>query len=142
MSCSLLFVEEVSSFQGVLISGGPHFRGSSFQGALISGGPHFRGPSFQSVLNKGFALHILIPLRLQDHYYQPMWTLVGGGVKTLEDSRRNMSDVMTPQADWLKTSVTGFRPEENVVLTSDGSKVKYDYLIVAVGLKVAFEKVT
>ena len=66
---------------------------------------------------------------------------MGGGVKTLEDSRRNMSDVMTPQADWLKTSVTEFRPEENTVLTADGSKIKYDYLIVAVGLKVAFEKV-
>lgn len=70
-----------------------------------------------------------------------MWTLVGGGVKTLEDSRRSMSDVMPPQADWLKTSVAGFRPEENVVVTTDGLKIKYEYLIVAVGLKVAFEKV-
>ena len=66
---------------------------------------------------------------------------MGGGVKTLEDSRRNMSDVMTPQADWLRTSVTGFLPEENVVVTADGSRVKYDYLIVAVGLKVAYESV-
>lgn len=77
----------------------------------------------------------------QDHYYQPMWTFVGGGVKTLEDSRRNMSDVIPPQADWLKTSVTGFLPEENVVVTADGSRIKYDYLIVAVGLKIAYEKV-
>lgn len=71
-----------------------------------------------------------------------MWTLVGSGVKTLEDSRRNMSDVMPPQADWFKTSVTGFLPEENVVVTEDGTKIKYDYLIVAVGLKVAYEKVS
>ena len=70
-----------------------------------------------------------------------MWTFVGGGVKTLEDSRKSMSDVMPPQADWLKTSVTEFRPEENVVVTAEGSKVKYDYLIVAVGLKVACDKV-
>ena len=70
-----------------------------------------------------------------------MFTLVGGGVKTLEDSRRNMADFMPPQADWLKTSVTGFRPDENIVEMADGSTVKYDYLIVAVGLKVANEKV-
>ena len=70
-----------------------------------------------------------------------MWTLVGGGVKSLEDSRRKMADFMPPQADWLRTSVTGFRPEENVVETADGGSVKYDYLVVAVGLKVAYEKV-
>ena len=71
-----------------------------------------------------------------------MWTLVGSGVKTLKDSRRNMSDVIPPQTDWLKTSVTGFQPEENIVVTEDGSKIKYDYLIVAVGLKVGYEKVS
>ena len=52
-----------------------------------------------------------------------------------------MIDVMPPQADWLKTKVAEFRPEENAVVTTDGSKVKYDYLIVAVGLKVDFERV-
>ena len=52
-----------------------------------------------------------------------------------------MIDVMPPQADWLKTKVAEFHPEENAVVTTDGSKVKYDYLIVAVGLKVDFERV-
>ena len=70
-----------------------------------------------------------------------MWTFVGGGVKTLEDSRRNMSDVMPQEADWLKTKVTGFLPEENMVTTADGSRIRYDYLIVAVGLKIACESV-
>ena len=48
---------------------------------------------------------------------------------------------MPPQADWLKTSVTEFCPKENAVVTADGTKIKYDYLIVAVGLKIASEKV-
>ncbi|CAI8018762.1 Sulfide:quinone oxidoreductase, mitochondrial [Geodia barretti] len=75
------------------------------------------------------------------HYYQPMWTLVGCGIKTLEDSRRKMADFMPPQADWLQTSVTGFRPNENIVETADGSTVKYDYLIVAVGLQIDYGKI-
>ena len=66
---------------------------------------------------------------------------MGGGLKTVDRSRRPMSDVMPSQADWLKTKVAEFRPDENMVVTVDGSKVKYDYLVVAVGLKVAFEKV-
>ena len=78
---------------------------------------------------------------MQYHYYQPMWTLVGCGIKTLEDSRRKMADFMPPQADWLQTSVTGFRPDENIVEMGDGSTVKYDYLIVAVGLQIDFGKV-
>jgi hypothetical protein len=28
------------------------------------------------------------------HYYQPLWTLVGGGVKDVKDSAKPMSDVM------------------------------------------------
>ena len=27
------------------------------------------------------------------HYYQPMWTLVGGGMKTLENSGKPMNKV-------------------------------------------------
>ena len=39
-----------------------------------------------------FAL-LLHPDPASDHYYQPMWTLVGGGVKTLEQSRMSMKVV-------------------------------------------------
>lgn len=77
----------------------------------------------------------------QSHYYQAMWTLVGGGVKTLEDSRRAMSSVMPRNATWLKTAVSGFEPERNQLTTSDGHRISYDFLVVALGLKVNFDKV-
>ena len=53
-----------------------------------------------------------------------------------------MLQVMPPQADWLKASVSEFRPEENTVVTGDGQTVRYDWLIVALGLQVNFNKVT
>ena len=81
------------------------------------------------------------PPSLQYHFYQPMWTLVGAGAKTLEQSRRLMAQVVPPQADWLQTSVSEFCPEENTIITADGQKVKYDYLIVALGLQLNFNKV-
>ena len=77
----------------------------------------------------------------QYHYYQPMWTLVGAGLKTLEQSRRNMSQFIPPQANWIQAAVTGFSPEENCVVTAGGQRVKYDYLIVALGLQLDFNKV-
>ena len=70
-----------------------------------------------------------------------MWTLVGAGVRTLEDSRQLMSSVMPPQAHWIKSPAAKFIPTENTVVTEDGGKHTYDYLIVALGLKVNFNKV-
>ena len=70
-----------------------------------------------------------------------MWTLVGGGIKTLEQSRRAMSDVMPRNATWYKTSVESFEPNQNTIHTSDGSKIRYEYLVVGVGLQVNFNKV-
>lgn len=71
-----------------------------------------------------------------------MWTLVGGGVKTVEQSRKSMSDVMPKSATWLKTAVEEFDPGQNRVLTADGKWIKYDYLVVALGLRVNFDKVS
>ena len=88
------------------------------------------------------AMHSLFLFLPQSHYYQPMWTLVGGGAKTLEQSRKPMSDVMPQGAVWLRTAVSEFNPERNQVLTTDGGKINYDYLIVALGLKVNFDKVS
>ena len=83
---------------------------------------------------------VFIPI--QSHYYQPMFTLVGAGAKKLEQSVRPMASVMTPQAKWLKTSVTEFHPEDNYVVTADGKKVGYEYLVVGLGLQLDFHKVS
>ena len=77
----------------------------------------------------------------QKHYYQPMWTLVGAGAKTLDQSCRSMAELIPPQAVWHKTSVTEFYPEGNYIITADGKKIGYDYLIVALGLQLNFDKV-
>lgn len=66
---------------------------------------------------------------------------MGGGAKTLEQSRRSMSEVMPKGAVWLKTAISEFDPERNQVFTLNGGKIKYDYLIAALGLKVNFHQV-
>lgn len=70
-----------------------------------------------------------------------MFTLVGAGIKTLQESCRKMATLIPPQAEWLQTSVSEFHPDENYIVTADGGKVGYEYLIVAVGLQVNFDKV-
>ena len=70
-----------------------------------------------------------------------MFTLIGGGLKTVEQACRPMSCVIPPQARWLKAAVTSFIPEENSVVISNGKRIGYDYLIVALGLQQNFSEV-
>ena len=71
-----------------------------------------------------------------DHYYQPLWTLIGGGVFKKEASRRAEQAVMPQQAIWIHTSVIEFMPDEQRVLTIDGRYISYDYLIITPGIQL------
>lgn len=52
-----------------------------------------------------------------------------------------MASLIPPQVQWVQTAVSEFHPDTNYVITSDGSKINYEYLVVAMGLQVNFNKV-
>ncbi|XP_064107561.1 sulfide:quinone oxidoreductase, mitochondrial-like [Macrobrachium nipponense] len=93
---------------------------------------------FSSKLGKG-QVAVIDPANM--HYYQPMWTLVGGGMKTLEDSGKPMSEVLPKKADWIKEKVVSFDPHNNKVITNDGQEINYEYLVVALGIQLNFDKI-
>lgn len=72
------------------------------------------------------------------HYYQPMWTLVGGGVKKFKNTAMPMAAVLPDKADWIKASVVKFNPEKNQVTTSDGETISYNYLVIAMGMQLNY----
>ena len=69
-----------------------------------------------------------------EHFYQPMWTLVGGGVKDLAQTRRPMESLLPGSARWLKDSVSRFEPDQNCLHTAGGDVITYDWLVIATGL--------
>ncbi len=75
------------------------------------------------------------------HYYQPLWTLVGGGVFPKENSRRRMQDLIPPGVRWVRGEVTAFKPDANTVLLRDGQELGYDALVVAPGMKIEWERI-
>ena len=75
------------------------------------------------------------------HYYQPLWTLVGGGVFPKEASERNEADFIPPGATWVQDAAAEFRPDQNLVQTRDGRSIGYDYLVVAPGIQLDWGKV-
>ncbi|XP_014214920.1 sulfide:quinone oxidoreductase, mitochondrial [Copidosoma floridanum] len=109
---------------------------------IIGGGTG--GCTMAAKLSKKFqnAPDHVIVIEPQDiHYYQPLFTLVGGGIKSLKSSKKHMKDVLPQKAQWLKDSVTKFKPDENIVMTSNGDTVEYQQMIVAMGLELFWEQI-
>lgn len=75
------------------------------------------------------------------HYYQPLWTLVGGGVVNKEDSVRPMASVIPDGVEWIKHRASEFKPEENLVVLDNGNTVQYEMLLVAPGIQLDWHKV-
>ena len=76
------------------------------------------------------------------HYYQPAWTLVGGGTYSREKTEREEASLIPSGATWVRDAVTELRPEENCVQIRGGKKVGYDFLVMAPGIQIDWGKVT
>ncbi len=75
------------------------------------------------------------------HYYQPIWTLVGGGVFPREVSERDEADVIPPGATWIRDAVESFDPANSSLTTRSGKTLTYDHLVVAAGIQLDWDAV-
>jgi sulfide:quinone oxidoreductase len=70
------------------------------------------------------------------HYYQPAWTLVGGGVIAREQTARAMSSVIPRGVTWLRDRVVAIDPFTRRVQTEGNGHAEYDFLVAAPGLEL------
>ncbi|WP_247712902.1 NAD(P)/FAD-dependent oxidoreductase [Qipengyuania intermedia] len=75
------------------------------------------------------------------HAYQPGWTMVGGGVFQPEQTRRSTASVLPKGVNWIKARAASFQPENNLVKLGDGSEIGYEVLIMAPGIRLAWERI-
>ena len=75
------------------------------------------------------------------HYYQAIWTLVGGGVFPKEVSERSEAEVIPHDATWIQDKVATFDPSANAVTTDKGDTFTYDYLVIAAGIQLDWSKI-
>jgi sulfide:quinone oxidoreductase len=75
------------------------------------------------------------------HYYQPLWTLVGAGLARKEATERAESKVIPRGATWIRDAALEFLPEENTLRTRDGRTITYDWLVLAAGLQINWDKI-
>ncbi|SEQ50586.1 NAD(P)/FAD-dependent oxidoreductase [Nitrosomonas ureae] len=113
---------------------------NSFDIVVIGGGAAGIGVT-ASLLHRRPALRIAIIEPCDKHYYQPAWTLVGGGAYDIAQTARNMADVIPPKAEWVQAAAIGFEPDNNLDNLADGRSISYRQLIVCPGIRLAWEKI-
>lgn len=113
-----------------------------YQVAIVGGGT--AGITVASRLlkqNQHLKGNIAIIDPAKNHYYQPLWTLVGGGVSKLKNSRKSMKHVIPKGTQWINQAVLSFKPESNNITLGDNTTINYDYLIVAPGLQINWSSI-
>ena len=75
------------------------------------------------------------------HYYQPGWTMVGGGIFEPQDTARTMGSLIPRGVHWIKAAVAAFEPANNAIVLDGCRVVTYDRMVVCPGLKLDWAKV-
>jgi sulfide:quinone oxidoreductase len=75
------------------------------------------------------------------HYYQPGWTMVGGGIFEPQSPPRPWAALIPRGVHWIKAAVSAFEPKDNALILDGCRVVKYNRLIVAPGLKLDWDAV-
>ncbi|MCS6928211.1 MAG: NAD(P)/FAD-dependent oxidoreductase [Saprospiraceae bacterium] len=108
---------------------------------LIIGGGNAGISLAAQLLRKNKKLDIAIMEPADKHYYQPAWTLVGGGDFDIQDTVRPEAEVMPCQVTWIKEAATQLKPDQNAVVSQTGAQYTYDYLVVCPGIQLDWHKI-
>jgi sulfide:quinone oxidoreductase len=108
---------------------------------LIVGG----GAAGVSVANNMRRINANIDIALiepsEKHYYQPGFTIIGGGAYTMKETVRNEADLIHASVTWIKDFAETFQPEANTITLRSGDTLSYDYLVVCPGLQLDWDKI-
>ncbi|MEV4466214.1 FAD/NAD(P)-binding oxidoreductase [Micromonospora echinofusca] len=77
----------------------------------------------------------------EQHYYQPLWTLVGGGQAVATKTVRPEGKLIPKGVTWFRDRATGVDPDNHTVSLDGGDTVAYDRLVMAPGLQLDFDAV-
>ena len=92
-----------------------------------------------SLLARSPQLDIAIIDPADAHFYQPGWTMVGGGIFKPGETARTMASVIPTDVSWIKAAVAAFEPDNNQLILEGCRVVKYKQLVVCPGLKLDWQ---
>jgi sulfide:quinone oxidoreductase len=108
---------------------------SNYQILIVGGGNAGLSVAAQLLLsNPSLDIAVLEPS--DKHYYQPGWTLVGGGAFDINNTVKPEADFIPDRAEWIQDGAKTFLPEKNLVLTESGKEIGYEFLVVCAGIQL------
>ncbi len=113
---------------------------SSHYKTLIIGGGN-AGISIAARLRRARQDDVAIIEPSDKHYYQPLWTLVGGGCAPAKETVRDQAKVIPKDVHWIQERATDIDPNNHTVSISSGELIRYDYLVVAPGIQLDWDKI-
>jgi sulfide:quinone oxidoreductase len=124
-----------------LVNISPTAKGGAVHHRIVIVGGGTAGISVAARLRRAGEEDVALVEPASEHYYQPLWTLVGGGVSDIARSRRKESAVVPKGVRWVQDAAVELDPEKRVVATTSGARIGYDVLILCPGLELAWELV-
>ena len=122
------------------MSASPYTNAQHHRVVVVGGGTAGIAAASQLLRRQG-GLDVAIIEPSEVHYYQPLWTLVGAGIVGRESTKRMERDLIPQGATWIRDSATSLDPANNAVALATGQTVTYDYLIMAPGLSLNWDKI-
>ncbi|MDM9385507.1 FAD/NAD(P)-binding oxidoreductase [Chlorogloeopsis sp. ULAP01] len=106
-----------------------------YQIVIVGGGA--AGITVASQLQtKNGKLNIAIVEPNDKHYYQPAWTLVGGGQYSIDATVKSEQSCIPKGVTWIRDYATELDPDNNTVLSRCGKQIHYDYLVLCPGIQI------
>src|SRR3546814_14534755 len=104
---------------------------------VIVGGGSAGISTASSLLKRRPSLDIAIVEPSENHYYQPGWTMVGGGVFNAPVTCRPTATLMPKGVRWIRQKAASFQPERAPPTLDDGHRSTHQLLIAAPGIRRA-----
>ena len=76
-----------------------------------------------------------------EHWYQPGFTLVAAGLRPAGYARSTTGEWLPRGINWVEEYAAEIDPEAQRVTTTGGTRIEYDYLIVATGLTLDWDAI-
>jgi len=89
-----------------------------------------------SLLQRAGQTDIAILEPSRQHFYQPLWTLVGAGVVPAKTTSRSEARYIPKGVRWIQDRGSEVAPDQQIVTTESGAKIGYDFLVVATGAQL------
>jgi sulfide:quinone oxidoreductase len=105
---------------------------------IIGGGS--AGLSLAARLRRAGEHDIAVVEPSRDHYYQPLWTLVGGGRASLPISRRGEAGLIPAGVRWVQDHAAEIDPAGRTITLGSGSHIGYQALAVCPGIQLDWDE--